>query len=222
MEINQIKEKDENKKEIKEVIHITKDDLYRFNLYLASLNKNLGMVVGGIVILFFGIYGIFTDDLNVLWMNILLCVMGIIGLLFAFVFYKILVKHKINKLDLQDLDDVEVTLNEDGILYKFRDEVLNEGKEFYPFAWKEISRAIVTNDYIYIHMIDRRTVILITVKYIQNEEFIVYLKDKLMPLKRYLIKDKVGKNLPTFLYLKIIFQLSCIIYYVKIKKNTKK
>ena len=28
MEINQIKEKDENKKEIKEVIHITKDDLY--------------------------------------------------------------------------------------------------------------------------------------------------------------------------------------------------
>ena len=50
MEINQIKEKDENKKEIKEVIHITKDDLYRFNLYLASLNKNLGMVVGGIVI----------------------------------------------------------------------------------------------------------------------------------------------------------------------------
>ncbi|MFR7881988.1 MAG: hypothetical protein ACLU5J_11335 [Christensenellales bacterium] len=36
-----------NKKEIKEVIHITKDDLYRFNLYLASLNKNLGMVVGG-------------------------------------------------------------------------------------------------------------------------------------------------------------------------------
>ena len=46
MEINQIKEKDENKKEIKEVIHITKDDLYRFNLYLASLNKNLGMVVG--------------------------------------------------------------------------------------------------------------------------------------------------------------------------------
>ena len=126
MEINQIKEKDENKKEIKEVIHITKDDLYRFNLYLASLNKNLGMVVGGIVILFFGIYGIFTDDLNVLWMNILLCVMGIIGLLFAFVFYKILVKHKIKKLDLQDLDDVEVTLNEDGILYKFRDEVLNE------------------------------------------------------------------------------------------------
>ena len=116
MEINQIKEKDENKKEIKEVIHITKDDLYRFNLYLASLNKNLGMVVGGIVILFFGIYGIFTDDLNVLWMNILLCVMGIIGLLFAFVFYKILVKHKIKKLDLQDLDDVEVTLNEDGIL----------------------------------------------------------------------------------------------------------
>ena len=33
MEINQIKEKDENKKEIKEVIHITKDDLYRFNLF---------------------------------------------------------------------------------------------------------------------------------------------------------------------------------------------
>ena len=146
------------------------------------------MVVGGIVILFFGIYGIFTDDLNVLWMNILLCVMGIIGLLFAFVFYKILVKHKIKKLDLKDVDDVEVTLNEDGILYKFRDEVLNEGKEFYPFAWKEISRAIVTNDYIYIHMIDRRTVILITVKDIQNEEFIVYLKDKLMPLKRYFDK----------------------------------
>jgi len=37
-------------------------------------------------------------------------------------------------------------------------------------------------------MIDRRTVILITVKDIQNEEFIVYLKDKLMPLKRYFDK----------------------------------
>ena len=58
METNEIKEKDENKKEIKEIIHITKDDLYHFNLYLSSLNKNLGMVVGGIVILFFGIYGI--------------------------------------------------------------------------------------------------------------------------------------------------------------------
>ena len=45
METNEIKEKDENKKEIKEIIHITKDDLYHFNLYLSSLNKNLGMVV---------------------------------------------------------------------------------------------------------------------------------------------------------------------------------
>lgn len=188
METNEIKEKDENKKEIKEIIHITKDDLYHFNLYLSSLNKNLGIVVGGIVILFFGIYGIFTDELSVLWMNILLCIMGIVGILFAFVFYKILVKHKIKKLDLKDLDDVEVTLNEDGILYKFHDEVLNEGKEFYPFAWKEVSRAVVTNDYIYIHMIDRRTVILITTKDIQNEEFIEYLKEKLIPLKRYFDK----------------------------------
>ena len=32
METNEIKEKDENKKEIKEIIDITKDDLYHFNL----------------------------------------------------------------------------------------------------------------------------------------------------------------------------------------------
>ena len=191
-------EQNENQVEIqspihKEVIHITKDDLYKFNIYLAGLNKNLGMLVGGIFILAFGIYGLFKDGIEALWMNILLCLMGVLGILFALVFYKLLVKRKIRKLNLTDLEDVEVTLSEKGVLYKFADETLNEGKEFYPFVWTEISRAVVTNEYIYIHMIDRRTVILINVRDIKNQEFISYLKEKLLPLKRYFDKTKVGK-----------------------------
>ena len=35
----------EQKKEVKEILYIKKQDLYNFNLYLASLNKNYGTLL---------------------------------------------------------------------------------------------------------------------------------------------------------------------------------
>lgn len=180
------------KNEQKQVINIKKDDLYNFNLYLASLNKNLGVLMGGTIIFIFGLYGIFNDGKEALFVNIFICILGLLSYLFVFVISKLIIKRKIKKLNLEDMPAVEVTLNDDGILYKFKDEVNNEGKEFYPFAWKEVSRAVVTNDYLYIHMIDRRTVLLIIMKDIDNNEFIDYIKDKLLPVKRYY--DKRSKS----------------------------
>lgn len=178
----------ENNNEIKQVINIKRDDLYNFNIYLASLNKNLGLLLGGTIILIFGIYGLFNDGSENIPINIVICILGLMSYLFVFVISKLIIKKKIMKLNLDDMPPVEVILSEDGILYKFKDEVNNEGKEFLPFKWNEISRAIVTKEYIYIHMIDHRTVLLITRRDLETDEFIEYMKNKLLPVKRFFEK----------------------------------
>ena len=58
--------------EIKEVLNIKRDDIYNFNIYLASLNKNLGMVFAGSIIVLLGIYGVIFDGQDALLLNILI------------------------------------------------------------------------------------------------------------------------------------------------------
>lgn len=186
--MSEIENIEEIKKEYKEIINIKKDDLYKFNLYLASLHKNLGVLLGGTIIFIFGLYGIFNDGNDALAVNIFICFLGLLSYLFVFVISKMIIKRRINKLDLTDMPPVEVTLSDEGVLYKFRDEIDNNGHNFYPFAWKEISRVVVTKDYLYMHMIDHRTVLLITLRDIDDNNFIEYIKEQLLPLKRYFDK----------------------------------
>lgn len=189
--INDLEKKVE-KEEIKEILNIKKEDLYNFNIYLASLNKNLGTLVVATFVIVLGIYGICTESKEKILFNAFYCILGILGYLYVFVFMKLIIKNKINKLKLEDLPPVEITLNSNGILYKFYDEQENEGKEFYPFSFKEVSRAVITNDYIYIHMIDKRTVLLVPMKDLKSDSVIEYLKEKLSPEKRYFDKRKVN------------------------------
>lgn len=179
---------DNIKKECKQVVNIKRDDLYNFNLYLASLNKNFGLLLGGTIILIFGIYGLFNDGKENIPVNIVICLLGLMSYLFVFVISKIILKKKIMKLNLDDMPPVEVTLSDEGILYKFRDEVNNEGKVFNPFKWNEVSRVVLTNEYIYIHLIDHRTVLLVTTRDLESDEFIEYIKDKTLTNKRFFDK----------------------------------
>ena len=183
----------EQKKEVKEILYIKKQDLYNFNLYLASLNKNYGTLLVATFVIFLGVYGIITGPKEDLVMNILFCAFGVFGYVYVLLLMKFVIRNKINKLKIEDLEPVELTINEDGVLYKFADEKNNEGKEFYPFSWKEISRAVVVDDYIYLHMIDHRTVILITRKDLRNNDTIQYLQLKLEPMKRFFDKRKASK-----------------------------
>lgn len=183
----------EQKKEVKEILYIKKQDLYNFNLYLASLNKNYGTLLVATFVIFLGVYGIITGPKEDLVMNILFCAFGVFGYVYVLLLMKFVIRNKINKLKIEDLEPVELTINEDGVLYKFADEKNNEGKEFYPFSWKEISRAVIVDDYIYLHMIDHRTVILITRKDLRNNDTIQYLQLKLEPMKRFFDKRKASK-----------------------------
>lgn len=169
--------------EIKEVLNIKRDDIYNFNLYLASLNKNLGMVFAGSIIVLLGIYGVMFDGQDALLLNILIIVVGLIGIALPFVLNKYIIRRKIRKIDFEDLPPVEVTLNEEGILYRYINE--KDAKDLLPFAWSEILRAVEKDDYIYIHLMDKRSIMIITLKDVNEEAFKAYLKEKLDPQRRY-------------------------------------
>ena len=181
-----------NEFKISEINNIKKDDLYKYNYYLASLNKNLGMLIASLFILGFGIYGIIADekDAKHLVVNSLFIALGVLGILLVFVFSKLIIKKKVDKLKLEDLEPVEVTLSKEGILYKFVNEAQNEGQTIQPFTWNEVSRVVLKDEYIYIHMVDHVNVLLITRRDLTNPDFIKCLEDMLAPKKRFFDKTK--------------------------------
>ncbi len=174
--------------ELKEILNIKKEDMRNFNLYLASLNKNLGMLLAGSVIAILGIYGLFTGGKEELLINIITIVLGVAGLLFPLLFNKFIFTAKINKMEFEDLEPVEVVVSEEGMLYRFVSE--KDSQEFLPYKWTEMLRAVEKDKYLYIHLSDRRSVIIITLEDLQNPEFLEFIKRKLIPLKRYLARKK--------------------------------
>ncbi len=174
--------------ELREILYIKKEDMRKFNLYLASLNKNLGMVLAGSVIAILGIYGLFTSGKEDLFINILTIVLGVVGLLFPLFFNKLIFTTKINKMEFEDLEPVEVVVSKEGMLYRFVSE--KDSQEFLPYKWTEMLRAVEKDNYLYIHLSDRRSVIIITLDDLENPEFLEFIKRELIPLKRYLVRKK--------------------------------
>lgn len=182
---------EENQNKITMVQHLKREDLIIFNMYLATLSKNIGTLILGAFCIFFGIYGLCTEGVNEhLVYNILFIVLGVVSILFSLVFSKWIAKAKIMKKKLQDLEPIYVQLSEEGILYCFQTELEDSTKKVDAIPWSYITKAVVKKEYIYIHLVDKTVVLVIKKSDIQNDAFIPYIKEKLLPLKKYVETKK--------------------------------
>lgn len=180
----------EEKESYSEIVNIKKEDLYNFNMYLAGMHKNFGLLVGGTFIFGIGVWGLINDGPEALLVNIVICLLGLMSYFFVFVVSKLMVKRKIKALKLEDMPPVEITLSDEGVLYKFENEENNQGHTFYPFSWKEVLKCVMNKDYLFIHMIDRRTVLLVTLRDIKSKNFLDYLEKKLQENQKTIIKKE--------------------------------
>lgn len=173
------------------VQHLKKEDLIAFNMYLATLSKNIGTLILGTFCIFFGIYGFCTEGVKEHFVyNILFVVLGVVSILFSLVFSKWIAKARVMKKNLQDLAPIYVQLSEEGILYCFETEISDETKNVDAIPWSYITKVVVKKEYIYIHLADKTVVLLIKKSDIQDDAFIPYIKEKLFPLKRYIETKK--------------------------------
>lgn len=169
--------------EIKEIIYVKKEDLYNFNMYMLRQSKNYGLLVVGVLFTLLGVGGILFGKDEDLVYDLLTILVGIGGILFATVVSKIILKSKVKKSNFQDLPPIEVTANENGILYKYIEE---NQKEYLPYRWREVYKVVKTNDYIYIHLIDKRSIMLITLRDLKNTELIDILKERFSDKKKFI------------------------------------
>ena len=174
--------------EIRERINVNKEDIYNMNMYLLSHNKNLGLLVVGTGFIGLGIYDLIKNKSEELIYNILLIVVGVLGIFFALVVNKYLLQKKMKKNTYEDMPPIEVTANNDGILYKYIEE--ENQKEYLPYKWNEVLRVVKTEEYIYIHLIDRRSIMLIPLRDLKNDKLLEFLKEKYIPLRKYIEKKK--------------------------------
>ena len=190
-----IEEKEELKEGVAEdtlkysaTTYIKTQDLKDFNYYLGTMRKSYGLLIGGILLIAFGGYGLISEPSENVKNNILLCVLGVVSLLFVFVFSKLILKERIKKLDLSDMPAVTIVVSEEGIIYKFENEENNEGHDIIPFAWHLVDRCVELKNHIYIHMVDYRTVLLVIKSDVENTRAYEYLKEKVQAVGKWLEK----------------------------------
>ena len=168
--------------------YIKTQDLKDFNYYLGTGRKSFGLLIGGVLLVAFGGYGLITEPSENVKNNVLLCILGVVSLLFVFVFSKLILKERIKKLDLSDMPAVEIVVSDEGIVYKFEDEKNNEGHDIIPFAWNLVDKCVVKENHIYIHMVDYRTVLLVVKSDIENTKVYTYIKDKMQAASKWIEK----------------------------------
>lgn len=185
--VENINEEDTNKEQIMITTHIDETDLYHLNMYLISRNKNLSSIIFGIVFIIWAIWDICLHGETGLVWNIVICILGILFILYALLFYKILMVRKVKKLNLQKLEPIDVTINDEGILYELKSE---KDEKYEPYAWNLISKIVESDYYIYIHLIDKRTILLICKKDITDDTFVSFMKTKVSEKKYKVMKSK--------------------------------
>lgn len=185
--VENINEEDTNKEQITITTHIDETDLYHLNMYLISRNKNLSSIIFGIVFIIWAIWDICLHGKTGLVWNIVICILGILFILYALLFYKILMVRKVKKLNLQKLEPIDVTINDEGILYELKSE---KDEKYEPYAWNLISKIVESDYYIYIHLIDKRTILLICKKDITDDTFVSFMKTKVSEKKYKVMKSK--------------------------------
>lgn len=185
--VENINKEDTNKEQITITTYIDETDLYHLNMYLISRNKNLSSIIFGIVFIIWAIWDICLHGKTGLVWNIVICILGILFILYALLFYKILMVRKVKKLNLQKLEPIDVTINDEGILYELKSE---KDEKYEPYAWNLISKIVESDYYIYIHLIDKRTILLICKKDITDDTFVSFMKTKISEKKYKVMKSK--------------------------------
>ena len=104
---------------IKEKIYIKENDLYNLNMYLITLSKNFGLLVVGVFFIGLGIYGLIDKKNDETLYDILTIVVGVLGILFATVVNKLLLKRKMKKVIYDDMPPIEITADDKDILFCF-------------------------------------------------------------------------------------------------------
>ena len=94
---------------------------------------------------------------------------------------------KVKKLNLQKLEPIDVTINDEGILYELKSE---KDEKYEPYAWNLISKIVESDYYIYIHLIDKRTILLICKKDITDDTFVSFMKTKVSEKKYKVMESK--------------------------------
>lgn len=178
---------EENQNKVKIITNIKKQDLYNFNMYIISRNKNISSIIFGAVFILWAIVDICLHKQQGLVGNIIIIVIGILFILYKFVFFKLMMMKKVNKLDLQDLEPIDVELTDEGILYQLEKEV---EENYNPYAWNLIAKVVESDYYLFIHLIDRRTILFIKKEDITNSEFILFLQEKVESKKYVKIESK--------------------------------
>ena len=171
---------------IKEKIYIKENDLYNLNMYLITLSKNFGLLVVGVFFIGLGIYGLIDKKNDETLYDILTIVVGVLGILFATVVNKLLLKRKMKKVIYDDMPPIEITADDKGILYKYIEG--ENQKEYLPYKWEEVLKVVKTKEYIFIHLNDRRSIMLITIRDLKSDALINLLKIKFEGKKKYIEK----------------------------------
>lgn len=179
-EMENTNEKRDDKERITITTHIDETDLYYLNMYIIDKNKNISSIIFGIVFIVWAIWDICLHGKQGLIGNIIICILGVLFVLYALFFYKMLMIKKVKKLDLQKLEPIEVTIDDEGILYELESE---KEEKYTPYAWNLVSKAVESDYYIYIHLIDKRTILFIRKKDITNDLFLPFLKGKISKYK---------------------------------------
>lgn len=172
---------EENQKKIKIITNIKKQDLYNFNMYIISRNKNISSIIFGVVFILWAIVDICLHKQQGLIGNIIIIVIGILFILYKFVFFRLMMIKKVKRLDLQDLEPIEVELTDVGLLYQLEKET---EEKYTPYAWNLIAKVVESDLYLFVHLIDRRTILLVKKEDITNDMFVSFLQEKI-DSKRY-------------------------------------
>lgn len=173
--------------EIKALLHINKEDIYEYNLYVLKTQKHIGNIIPSLIFIILGIIGLITDEKTkkAIILNIVLILIGIVGYFLLKFIPILLLKQKLKKRITDDLPPVEIKLSDDGILYQYEKENQSSEKPISPFLWQEVSKVVITNHILYIHFTSR-IFLVVTMKDIDPDLFISYLKTKVADK----IKDK--------------------------------
>lgn len=191
IKVEEEKKQEEDTKETSNQIKITTyidvPDLYSFNRYIISRNKNISSIIFGIIFFVYGIWDICIHKQENLVIDIIAMAFGVLFILYTFVFYKLMMMAKVKKMNLKKLDPIDVIVSDEGLLYELSTE---KDEKYIPYAWNLISKVRESDNYIYIHLIDKRTILLIKKEDITDSTFIPFLKSKLSMNKYIIIKSK--------------------------------
>ena len=134
--IQENSESKENSIQITETL--TAEDLKKVNILLLSTKRNIITLIVGIIAIVYGAINLLVNkDKSSMAYDIILITLGVLGILFYVFFAKKLVIKKIESTEFKDLEPLVISLNEQGIIYRF----ISEPKDTLPYEWDLIKKA---------------------------------------------------------------------------------